>query len=98
VYTVDGKLELKEMSQPGFISDGAIIKIKASSICGTDLRSYRLESSGIKPPRIIGHNVSARRFLVISEGSKIIWGVMFCDQGGKSFTDNSAGSNRLSSQ
>ena len=55
VYTEDRKLSLQERSIPEVRDDTAIMKIHASSICGTDLRTYRFASSKIIPPRIIGH-------------------------------------------
>lgn len=58
VYTFDRTLELKELDQPRLIPNSAVIKVNASSICGTDLRTYRFSSSKIKPPRIIGHELS----------------------------------------
>ena len=57
VYEGTGQLGLKDIPIPKAKRDTGIIKIGASSICGTDLRTFRFGSSKIKPPRVIGHEV-----------------------------------------
>jgi L-iditol 2-dehydrogenase len=57
VYEGAGQLGLKNIPVPTARRDTGIIKIEASSICGTDLRAFRFGSSKIKPPRVIGHEV-----------------------------------------
>jgi L-iditol 2-dehydrogenase len=55
VYEGVNNLGLKEVPEPKVKNHTGIIKIEASSICGTDLRAFRFGSSKIKAPRIIGH-------------------------------------------
>jgi L-iditol 2-dehydrogenase len=55
VYTLDKQLSLQEKVLPEGSDQTAVMKVTASSICGTDLRTYRFGSSKITPPRIIGH-------------------------------------------
>jgi len=55
IYEENKKLLLKDILFPKKKSNNAIIKVNASSICGTDLRTYRFGSSKITPPRVIGH-------------------------------------------
>lgn len=57
IYDENKKLLLKDVPPPKKKPKNAIIKINASSICGTDLRTHRFGSSKITPPRIIGHEV-----------------------------------------
>ena len=57
VYNDVGKLDLKEIPEPKAKNNSGVIKVEATSICGTDLRTFRFGSSKIKPPRIIGHEV-----------------------------------------
>lgn len=57
VYEGVGQLALKEIPEPKAKNNTGIIKVEASSICGTDLRAFRFGSSKIKPPRVIGHEV-----------------------------------------
>lgn len=70
VYTVDGKMkavvkhergkgaELRMVDIPSIKSDEALIKVKATSICGTDLHIYNWDewsASRVNPPYIFGH-------------------------------------------
>ncbi|MCD8349697.1 MAG: alcohol dehydrogenase catalytic domain-containing protein [Planctomycetaceae bacterium] len=57
VYKDAGDLSLQNVPEPKVAPDNAVLKVEASSICGTDLRAFRFGSSKIKPPRIIGHEV-----------------------------------------
>lgn len=55
-YEGPGSLKLRETEVPKASEAGAVIKVNAASICGTDLRTYRFGSSKITGlPRIIGH-------------------------------------------
>ena len=57
-YQEGGRLELRKAPLPRLESEeGAVLKVLASSICGTDLRTFRFGSEKILPPRIIGHEV-----------------------------------------
>jgi L-iditol 2-dehydrogenase len=55
VYRGDRDLQVTEVPYPRLQNDNAIVKIIASSICGTDLRTYRFGDDKITVPRIIGH-------------------------------------------
>ncbi len=57
VYGEDNKLRLRDAPLPLQADDNAIIRVLASSICGTDLRTFRFGSAKIAPPRVIGHEV-----------------------------------------
>jgi L-iditol 2-dehydrogenase len=57
VYSSDKKLSLQEMPQPIQADGNAVIRVGATSICGTDLRTFRFGSAKITPPRVIGHEV-----------------------------------------
>jgi L-iditol 2-dehydrogenase len=57
VYEGVRKLGLKEVPEPKAKNNSGVIKVEATSICGTDVRAYRFGSSKIKAPRIIGHEV-----------------------------------------
>jgi L-iditol 2-dehydrogenase len=57
VYEGVGNLSLKNVPEPKAKNDTGVIKIEASSICGTDVRAFRFGSSKIKAPRVIGHEV-----------------------------------------
>jgi L-iditol 2-dehydrogenase len=57
VYKSVGNLKLEDVSEPRAKDDTGVIKIEATSVCGTDVRAFRFGSSKIKAPRIIGHEV-----------------------------------------
>ncbi|MHB8062724.1 MAG: zinc-dependent dehydrogenase [Ruminiclostridium sp.] len=57
IYHSDKTLELKDLPIPKLHGEGAIIKVIACSICGTDVRTYRFGSTKIDDGRIIGHEV-----------------------------------------
>ena len=60
VYDGTNRLTLREAPNPSHSKNSAVIKVLATSICGTDLRTYRFGSTKIMPPRIIGHEVVGR--------------------------------------
>jgi L-iditol 2-dehydrogenase len=62
------KISLTDVPEPSHTADSAMIKILATSICGTDLRTYRFGSSKINPPRVLGHEVVGR---IESVGSNV---------------------------
>jgi len=68
VYEGMNKLGLKEVAMPVASDKSAVIKVLATSICGTDLRTYRFGSSKITPPRVIGHEVVGK---IVSLGSGV---------------------------
>ena len=57
VYGEGRKLALLDRPMPAQTDDNAVLRVGATSICGTDLRTYRFGSAKIKPPRVIGHEV-----------------------------------------
>ena len=57
IYKEDKTLELVERPMPKAKKDSAVIKVNATSICGTDFRTYVFGSAKIKPGTIIGHEM-----------------------------------------
>ena len=53
----NGKIEIAEKEKPRASNDSAVIKVKAASICGTDLRTYKFGSNKIREGVTIGHEV-----------------------------------------
>lgn len=68
IYGENKKLLLKDIPSPKKKPNNAIIKINSSSICGTDLRTYRFGNSKITPPRVIGHEVVGE---IVYTGEKV---------------------------
>jgi L-iditol 2-dehydrogenase len=56
-YCKDKTLKLQDRPIPTLQGGDALIKVKACSICGTDVRTYRYGSSKIDDGRVIGHEV-----------------------------------------
>jgi L-iditol 2-dehydrogenase len=56
-YAGNRRLTLLDRQIPRSRTDTAVIRVLASAICGTDLRTFRHGSGKIQPPRIIGHEV-----------------------------------------
>jgi L-iditol 2-dehydrogenase len=57
-YWGDRELRLEEVPAPD--GEGALVKIKACSICGTDVRMYRFGSEKTDKGRIVGHEMVGR--------------------------------------
>ncbi|MDR1618275.1 MAG: alcohol dehydrogenase catalytic domain-containing protein [Treponema sp.] len=56
-YWGDKELRLEEASMPVLGGGGALVKIRACSICGTDVRMYRFGSEKTDKGRIVGHEM-----------------------------------------
>ena len=56
-YRLDesGSISLQSVPEPAPTDDNAIIRVEASSICGTDFRTFLHGNSKITPPRVLGH-------------------------------------------
>lgn len=58
IFDKKGKPRLSEKERPSLGKEtGAVIKVKACSICGTDIRTYRFGSDKIPDGRIMGHEI-----------------------------------------
>ena len=53
-----GKMEVREVSKPSPGNGEILVKVKACAICGTDLKIYSHGHPFLKPPQVIGHEVS----------------------------------------
>lgn len=58
VLVAVGKIKVDDIREPKCPDDGIIIRVKACTICGTDLKLYRYGYEGLKPPLILGHELS----------------------------------------
>jgi L-iditol 2-dehydrogenase len=57
VYYGQEDIRIEEYEDPKCSPAGAVIKVHAVGICGSDVRTYYSGSTKIKPPMIIGHEV-----------------------------------------
>lgn len=53
-----GKIELRELPEPGIDDDSALLRVEAVSICGSDVRILHHGNPRVKPPAIIGHEAA----------------------------------------
>lgn len=52
------KMVVKEVPTPEIDDNGALVRVKACAICGSDIRIYRAGNDRVKTPCIIGHEVA----------------------------------------
>ncbi|MEA5003726.1 MAG: alcohol dehydrogenase catalytic domain-containing protein [Christensenella sp.] len=57
IYNDEGKMELTEKEKPRAKQDTAVIRVLATSICGTDFRTYVYGSGKISPGTTLGHEM-----------------------------------------
>lgn len=65
----DRTLKVVDRPEPKETNDNLIVKVKAASICGTDMRTFLHGSAKIDPPRILGHEF-AGDIVYVSEFAK----------------------------
>ncbi|HOZ49513.1 MAG TPA: alcohol dehydrogenase catalytic domain-containing protein [Candidatus Hydrogenedentes bacterium] len=57
LYGGPGDLLVQDVAEPVLRADGMILRIRACTICGTDLKLYTVGNPRCTPPRIIGHEL-----------------------------------------
>lgn len=57
VYDGPGKLAVRDAPDPAPTPDNMVLRIRACTICGTDLKLFTVGNPRCKPPRIIGHEL-----------------------------------------
>jgi L-iditol 2-dehydrogenase len=55
IYSGTGELGIQERERPAMPEGGAVAKVRYTSICGTDMRTYVHGNEHILAPRILGH-------------------------------------------
>jgi L-iditol 2-dehydrogenase len=55
VYVAPHELRVTRVPRPFAREDSAVMKVSVSSICGTDVRTYRFGNDSLQSPRTIGH-------------------------------------------
>ncbi|MCO6453277.1 MAG: alcohol dehydrogenase catalytic domain-containing protein [Caldilineales bacterium] len=58
VLTELNHISLQEVPTPTVDDDSALMRVEATSICGSDIRIYRHGNPRVKPPAILGHEAS----------------------------------------
>lgn len=62
------KITIKEVEKPKCGKDNILIRVKSCAICGTDVRTYLYGKSNVKPPQILGHEVSG---IIVEVGEEV---------------------------
>jgi L-iditol 2-dehydrogenase len=58
VYLGPGQLELRKVEIPKVGPDDILIKIKAATTCGTDVKTYKRGYHNLTPPSLFGHELA----------------------------------------
>lgn len=70
VYYGPGKIKVEERPKPALKEDEVLIQVKACAICGTDVRIYTYGQTNVKPPHVVGHEITG----IISETGRKVTG------------------------
>ena len=62
------KLVVKEVELPRIGKDEALLKVKACAVCGSDIRIFHHGNTRVKPPTIIGHEISGE---IVEAGDEV---------------------------
>jgi L-iditol 2-dehydrogenase len=62
------KIEIRDQAQPRCGEHEAVLKVMACAVCGSDVRIFHFGNDRVKPPAVIGHEVSGE---VVEVGSKV---------------------------
>ena len=68
VMTELNKMEIKEMPSPQPKAEEVLVKVKACSVCGSDIHAFKEKVFGLEPPLILGHEVAG---IVKKVGDKV---------------------------
>ena len=52
------RMVVKEVPAPGSDDDSVLVRVKACAVCGSDIRIFHYGNDRVKPPQIIGHEIS----------------------------------------
>jgi L-iditol 2-dehydrogenase len=57
VWEGPGEMRLGELPDPGCPLDGALVRVTACGICGTDVRAFYNGDRRIEPGAVLGHEI-----------------------------------------
>jgi L-iditol 2-dehydrogenase len=70
IWTGPGSMELGEVGEPACPPDGALLRVVACGICGTDVRVFYNGDRRIEAPWILGHEISGEIVAVGPEAGR----------------------------
>lgn len=53
-----GQMTIEEVPRPECLPGGMVLRVRACAICGTDVRIYRHGKRNVRPPCIVGHEIT----------------------------------------
>ena len=81
------QLVVKDVPEPEIDADSVLMRVEATSICGSDIRIYRHGNPRVTPPAILGHEASGviekvgQNVTRVSAGDRVAIGADFpCGQ------------------
>jgi len=78
VLVKPGKFEIREVPFPSLSKEQVLVKIEYAGICGSDLHTYKGKNPVVKPPVVLGHEISGevvdigRKNSEIKVGQKVV--------------------------
>ena len=74
VYLGTDHIEVREMPVPEIDDDGALVKVHACAVCGSDLRTFHYGNKRVKPGTIMAHCVysSEREMTAMRENGVVV--------------------------
>jgi len=71
IYENQDNMMIKEIDKPICDDNSALVKVKACAVCGSDIRIFHSGNTRVKPPAIIGHEISGEIAQVGKNVSKL---------------------------
>lgn len=68
IYHGPGKMSVEEIDRPVIGSDQILVQVKASGVCGTDVKTYLRGHRFFEPPCILGHELAG---IVVEVGTEV---------------------------
>jgi len=68
VLTALERIEIREQPRPPCGEHEAVLKVMACAVCGSDVRIFHFGNDRVKPPTVIGHEISGE---VVEAGAKV---------------------------
>lgn len=60
IYEDFDKMTLKEVETPECDDNSVLVRVKACAVCGSDIRIFHYGNDRVKPPQILGHEISGQ--------------------------------------
>ncbi|HTP58762.1 MAG TPA: alcohol dehydrogenase catalytic domain-containing protein [Spirochaetia bacterium] len=54
------KLAVKDVQEPEYADNEAVLEVNACAVCGSDIRIFHYGNERVKPPAVIGHEIAGR--------------------------------------